>query len=117
MAAVEVRWVDLISRGVGKPPGSVFTVLKYRGGIASLSCKERVGGLAVGEREKVSPQAVRRRFLPCDCRSCGACRVHGQPWGQRATADVTSTGRLPCRSVRVTAVGVRKSACSPAGRH
>ncbi|SCD57211.1 hypothetical protein GA0115240_11507 [Streptomyces sp. DvalAA-14] len=38
------RWgagesISVISRQIGKPPGSVFTVLEHHGGIAPGSCK------------------------------------------------------------------------------
>lgn len=53
------RWrsgesISVISRGIGKPPGSVFTVLKHHGGIAPLPRKARVGSLTLSEREEIS---------------------------------------------------------------
>lgn len=53
------RWragesTSVISRQIGKPPGSVFTVLKHHGGIAPGPRKARVGSLTVGEREEIS---------------------------------------------------------------
>ncbi|MFI0206889.1 MULTISPECIES: helix-turn-helix domain-containing protein [Streptomyces] len=53
------RWrsgesISVISRGIGKPPGSVFTVLEHHGGIAPLPRKARVGSLTLAEREEIS---------------------------------------------------------------
>ncbi|MGI3197560.1 IS30 family transposase [Streptomyces sp. GLT-R25] len=53
------RWragesISVISRQIGKPPGSVFTVLKHHGGIAPEPRKARVGSLTMGEREEIS---------------------------------------------------------------
>ena len=53
------RWkagesISVISRQIGKPPGSVFTVLKHHGGIAPAPRKARPGSLTVGEREEIS---------------------------------------------------------------
>lgn len=53
------RWragesISVISRQIGKPPGSVFTVLKHHGGIAPAPRKARAGSLTVGEREEIS---------------------------------------------------------------
>jgi IS30 family transposase len=53
------RWragesISVISRGLGKPPGSVFTVLKHHGGIApSVHCP-RPGRLTPQDREEIS---------------------------------------------------------------
>jgi len=53
------RWkagesISVISRGIGKPPGSVFTVLKHHGGIAPEPRQRRAGSLTVVEREEIS---------------------------------------------------------------
>jgi IS30 family transposase len=53
------RWragesISVIGRGIGKPPGSVFTVLKYHGGIAPLVHRPRPGRLAPQDREEIS---------------------------------------------------------------
>ncbi|MFD9564939.1 transposase [Streptomyces sp. NPDC059994] len=53
------RWragesISVISRQIGKPPGSVFTVLKHHGGIAPVSRRVRAGSLAMGEREEIA---------------------------------------------------------------
>lgn len=53
------RWkagesISVISRQIGKPPGSVFTVLKHHGGIAPEPRKVRAGCLTVAEREEIS---------------------------------------------------------------
>jgi transposase, IS30 family len=53
------RWragesISVISRGLGKPPGSVFTVLKYHGGIAPPVRRPRPGRLSAQEREEIS---------------------------------------------------------------
>ncbi|MFB7137848.1 IS30 family transposase [Streptomyces sp. NPDC056237] len=53
------RWragesISVISRQIGKPPGSVFTVLKHHGGIAPESRKTRAGSLTMDEREEIS---------------------------------------------------------------
>ena len=53
------RWragesISVISRGIGKPPGSVFTVLKYHGGIAPAVARARPGRLTLAEREEIS---------------------------------------------------------------
>src|SRR3954469_2524793 len=53
------RWrsgdsISVISRQIGKPPGSVFTVLKHHGGIAPAVRKARAGSLTSGEREEIS---------------------------------------------------------------
>jgi IS30 family transposase len=53
------RWragesISVISRQIGKPPGSVFTVLKHHGGIAPEPRKDRAGSLSRAEREEVS---------------------------------------------------------------
>ncbi|WP_371320795.1 IS30 family transposase [Saccharothrix yanglingensis] len=53
------RWktgesISVISRGLGKPPGSVFTVLKHHGGIAPEPRKARGGSLVLAEREEIS---------------------------------------------------------------
>ncbi|MDX2659057.1 IS30 family transposase [Streptomyces scabiei] len=53
------RWrsgesISVISRQIGKPPGSVFTVLKHHGGIAPVPRKARAGSLTMGEREEIS---------------------------------------------------------------
>ncbi|MFE9687377.1 hypothetical protein [Streptomyces sp. NPDC006285] len=53
------RWragdsISVISRQIGKPPGSVFTVLKHHGGIAPSPRKARAGSLTLGERKEIS---------------------------------------------------------------
>ncbi|MGX1267027.1 hypothetical protein RKD18_000221 [Streptomyces phaeoluteigriseus] len=53
------RWkagesISVISRQIGKPPGSVFTVLKHHGGIAPAPRKPRAGSLTLDEREEIS---------------------------------------------------------------
>ncbi|MFI2379070.1 helix-turn-helix domain-containing protein [Streptomyces sp. NPDC018964] len=53
------RWragesISVISRQIGKPPGSVFTVLKHHGGIAPESRRTRAGSLTMDEREENS---------------------------------------------------------------
>jgi IS30 family transposase len=53
------RWrggesISVISRQLGKPPGSVFTVLKHHGGIAPEPRKYRAGSLTMAEREGIS---------------------------------------------------------------
>ncbi|PFG97875.1 IS30 family transposase [Saccharopolyspora erythraea NRRL 2338] len=53
------RWragesISVISREIGKPPGSVFTVLKHHGGIAPQSRRQRAGSLTLPEREEIS---------------------------------------------------------------
>ncbi|GAA3277264.1 hypothetical protein GCM10010493_65550 [Streptomyces lavendulae subsp. grasserius] len=53
------RWrsgqsISVISRGIGKLPSSVFTVLKHYGGIAPLPRKGRAGSLTLCEREEIS---------------------------------------------------------------
>ncbi|MFE2849392.1 transposase [Streptomyces scopuliridis] len=53
------RWrsgesISVISQQIGKPPGSVFTVLKHHGGIAPVPHKARAGALTMGEREEIS---------------------------------------------------------------
>lgn len=53
------RWkagesISVISRQIGKPPGSVFSVLKHHGGIARGPRKARAGSLTMGEREEIS---------------------------------------------------------------
>ncbi len=53
------RWragesISVISRGIGKPPGSVFTVLKYHGGIAPAMYRPRPDRLTPQEREEIS---------------------------------------------------------------
>jgi IS30 family transposase len=53
------RWragesISVISRGISKPPGSVFTVLKHHGGIAPEPRKPRLGSLTMVEREEIS---------------------------------------------------------------
>ncbi|MET4050660.1 MULTISPECIES: IS30 family transposase [unclassified Rhodococcus (in: high G+C Gram-positive bacteria)] len=53
------RWrsgesISVISRGLRKPPGSVFTVLKYHGGIAPAESTVRAGSLTLVEREAIS---------------------------------------------------------------
>jgi len=53
------RWragesISVISRQIGKPPGSVFTVLKHHGGLAPAPRKHRAGSLTMVEREAIS---------------------------------------------------------------
>jgi IS30 family transposase len=53
------RWrvgesISVISRALGKPPGSVFTVLKHHGGIAPAVPVVRVGHLTSVDRETIS---------------------------------------------------------------
>lgn len=53
------RWragdsISVISRALGKPPGSVFTVLKHHGGIAPAAHMRRVGHLTAVDRETIS---------------------------------------------------------------
>jgi IS30 family transposase len=53
------RWrigesISEIGRQIGKPPGSVFTVLKHHGGIAPAPRKHRHGSLTMAEREEIS---------------------------------------------------------------
>jgi IS30 family transposase len=53
------RWragesISVISRGLGKPPGSVFTALKYHGGIAPAARRARAGRLTPQDRESIS---------------------------------------------------------------
>ncbi|MEU9187965.1 helix-turn-helix domain-containing protein [Streptomyces sp. NPDC048484] len=54
-----LRWrsgesISVISRQIGKPPGSVFTVLKHHGGIAPVARKARAGRLTMGDRKEIS---------------------------------------------------------------
>jgi IS30 family transposase len=53
------RWragesISAIGRQIGKPPGSVFTVLKHHGGIAPEPRRRRAGSLTTAEREEIS---------------------------------------------------------------
>lgn len=53
------RWragepISVISRALGKPPGSAFTVLKHHGGIAPAVPVARVGHLTAVDRETIS---------------------------------------------------------------
>ena len=53
------RWragdsISVISRALGKPPGSVFTVLKHHGGIAPAERVRRADHLTTDERESIS---------------------------------------------------------------
>ncbi|WP_219912202.1 helix-turn-helix domain-containing protein [Nonomuraea fuscirosea] len=53
------RWragesISVISRALGKPPGSVFTVLKHHGGIAPAARVRRADRLSAEERESIS---------------------------------------------------------------
>ncbi|WP_235877847.1 helix-turn-helix domain-containing protein [Saccharopolyspora karakumensis] len=54
MAQVGRPGISVISRAIGKPPGSVFTVLKHHGGIAPQPWKHRAGSLTLLEREEIS---------------------------------------------------------------
>jgi IS30 family transposase len=55
VAAVEGRGVDQRDfPGIGKPPGSVFTVLKHHGGIAPAPRRRRAESLTMVEREEIS---------------------------------------------------------------
>jgi IS30 family transposase len=46
--------ISVISRALAKPPGSVFTVLKYHGGIAPAARHPRLGHLTAQDREVIS---------------------------------------------------------------
>lgn len=46
--------ISVISRALGKPPGSVFTVLKHHGGIASAERVRRADRLSAEDRESIS---------------------------------------------------------------
>ncbi|MGI5485419.1 IS30 family transposase [Microtetraspora malaysiensis] len=53
------RWragdsISVISRALGKPPGSVFTVLKHHGGIAPAERVRRADRLSAEDRESIS---------------------------------------------------------------
>jgi IS30 family transposase len=53
------RWrsgdsISVISRALGKPPGSVFTVLKHHGGIAPAERVRRADRLTTDDRESIS---------------------------------------------------------------
>ncbi|MGJ6970178.1 helix-turn-helix domain-containing protein [Streptosporangium sp. G11] len=53
------RWragesISMISRALGKPPGSVFTVLKHHGGISPTVPVVRAGHLTAIDRETIS---------------------------------------------------------------
>ena len=53
------RWrcgdsISVIGRALGKPPGSVFTVLKHHGGIAPAKRVRRADHLTTDERESIS---------------------------------------------------------------
>lgn len=53
------RWragdsISVISRALGKPPGSVFTVLKHHGGIAPAERVRRADHLTADDRESIS---------------------------------------------------------------
>jgi IS30 family transposase len=53
------RWrsgesISEISRGLAKPPGSVFTVLKHHGGIAPVPHRPRARHLTSADREEIS---------------------------------------------------------------
>ncbi|MEV5894902.1 helix-turn-helix domain-containing protein [Nonomuraea fuscirosea] len=53
------RWragesISVISRALGKPPGSVFTVLKHHGGIAPAARVHWADRLSAEERESIS---------------------------------------------------------------
>lgn len=81
------RWksgelISVISRGIGKPPGSVFTVLKHHGGIATL-----------GEREEIS-----RRLCAGDSYRAIAAQERGLAASSSATpsASVAATLFWPC---------------------
>ncbi|MEU7986708.1 hypothetical protein AB0B56_17770 [Streptosporangium canum] len=46
--------ISVISRALGKPPGSVFTVLKHHGGIAPAERVRRADRLSAEDRESIS---------------------------------------------------------------
>ncbi|MFD1120660.1 helix-turn-helix domain-containing protein [Sphaerisporangium aureirubrum] len=53
------RWragdsISVISRALGKPPGSIFTVLKHHGGIAPAARARRADRLSAADRELIS---------------------------------------------------------------
>nr|WP_246041277.1 hypothetical protein [Streptomyces cadmiisoli] len=78
------RWragesISVIFRQIGKPPGSVFTVLKHHGGVAPDFRKTRAGNLTKDEREEISRRLCAGGVLPDDRRPPGTRGVDDQP--------------------------------------
>lgn len=101
------RWqsgesISVISRGIGKPPGSVFTVLKHHGGIAALPRRARAGSLTLGEREEIS-----RRLCAGDSfrAVAGHLRLEG------ISPSIGSVGDAYDNALMETITGLCKSEC------
>ncbi|WP_441247947.1 IS30 family transposase [Kitasatospora sp. McL0602] len=70
------RWkagesISVISRALGRPPGSVFTILKSNGGYVPAVRSRRPGFLSDGERESISRGLARGDSMRAIARSLG----------------------------------------------
>jgi IS30 family transposase len=96
------RWragesISVISRGIGKPPGSVFTVLKYHGGIAPAVARARPGRLTRYEREEIS------RGLSAGATARAIAAMLGRPASTISREITRNGGRDAYRAIAATA--------------
>src|SRR5829696_1031320 len=83
-----------ISRQIGYPPGSIFTVIRQTGGYVPATRTRRAQYLSAAERE-VSRRLARGRVVAGDRPGVGAGAVDDQPGGgpQPRPAQVPGGGR------------------------
>lgn len=70
--------IGVISRGLGKPSGSVSTVLKHDGGIAPEPRKACGGSLVLAEREKIPRGLHAGESCPQSVSACPSSRIAGR---------------------------------------
>ncbi len=80
------RWrkgdsISEISRAVGAPPGSVFSILLPYGGIYQAPQRRRSGTLALAEREEISRGLAGGESCRAIARRLGRPASGGQPRG------------------------------------
>jgi IS30 family transposase len=104
------RWrigesISVISRALGKPPGSVFTVLKHHGGIAPTVRRRRAGHLTPQDREEIS------RGLRAGQSLAAVAAALGRPTSTISREVARNGGRVAYRAVaaheRATVKGLR----------
>ncbi|MEW2477541.1 IS30 family transposase [Micromonospora gifhornensis] len=91
------RWragdsISVISRALGKPPGSVFTVLKHHGGIAPAERVRRADRLTPEDRESIS------RGLEAGASIRSIARSIGRPSSTVCREVARNGGRLEYRA-------------------
>jgi IS30 family transposase len=105
------RWragesISVISRALGKPPGSVFTVLKHHGGIPPAVRVRRVGRLSPVDRESIS------RGLEAGASLCSIAVSIGRPTSTVSREVARNGGPVAYRAIAAEQ-RAREQACRP----